>query len=183
MGFFSELGRFLSEIFSGPEEKVNEFSSAVVSVVKKEVPEVEQLAVFRRIAEQELAIRVRFDSLIHRFRPSGEEVSQNDSICTYIVTIGDTIQTLLGEEIHGYYLLKEEKIAEELRRSAQLQQASINFARVNKKNLRDTLWQAYGIKVTWKILNDPRYELTSTTNLEVWANDEWNRTHPVPSNY
>jgi len=182
VGFLKEIGRFFSETSSSPEDKVNELSSSVVSVCKREVPKAQQLERLKTVARKHWTVQARFDLMHSLLRHSEREDSTDEQICTYIVAVGDKILALLGEDpSSGRHRTREDN--ERMRRSCELQRECVNLANIDKENLRDALWQTFGIKLAWKIFNDPRWEQCCITDLEVWAKDEWNKANPMPENF
>lgn len=177
MSILSKLGRFLSDVTSGPEDEVNELSLAVVAACKRDVPDEQRLQMLKTVAEKHRTVQARFDHF--SALRGGSKASTLDVVCTYIVAIGDKILALLGEDFGpSVYSSEEENIR--IHQSCELQRARINLANVNREDLRDALWQAFGVKVNWKVTGDPRWKLCRITDLELWARDEWNRTHPMP---
>jgi hypothetical protein len=175
--------KFLKEITSGPEDKVNELSLGVASACKKGVPIAKQLEMLRNLAKDNFSVQARYDLLCLSTREHGEhEDNIHDQITTYIVAAGDTILALLGED-PGSIKNRTEEENERIRLSCKLQRGRINWNNVGKDNLRDTLWQSFGIKALWKIIGDPRWQYCNITGLEVQAKDEWNRVHPMPKNF
>lgn len=179
MGFLVEIKNFFSEITTSSEERVNELSSAVVGTCKQSISEEQQLERLKEIASRHWTVQTRAELLERILCSSGKEICTLDLVCNYIVAIGDTVQTLLGEDTapaRGRSLEEQEQMSQ----SCEVQRMSIDFAKINQERLRDTLWQSFGIKIAWKIMGDPRMMQCRTTDLEMRAKDEWNRTHPMP---
>jgi hypothetical protein len=98
---------------------------------------------------------------------------------TYTVTIGNKILALLGEDPGSRRHQTSDQL-QRIQKSYSMQREPVNFAKINKENLRDALRQTFGIKTAWRISNDPRSELYGVTEIEYWARNEWNSANPVP---
>ena len=176
MSLLSNIGRFLSELIGGPEAKVNRLLS-VISRATSDISDEEKIGVLRSAIEINGLIQMDFDALQRRSSNKSEGVSKVDIISNYIVAITDTILALLGEDTSpGTHRSLEEQ--ERMRRSCQAQRESINWSIINKDKLFAALSRSYGIKTTWKHLNDERWlNLSRITQLEFTARQEWFQTH------
>jgi len=180
MNIKEALSKFFSEITSKPEDKVNELSCAVVSVCKREVPPPKKLEVLQNLAKSHPSIQAHFDLFYLSLRERSEyKDGVDDQISTYIVAAGDAILALLGED-PGSGKYRTERDDERVRRSCELQRNRINWRNIEEENLRNTLWQSFGIKMVWKTFDDPRWQQCRITELELQARNEWNKANPMP---
>jgi hypothetical protein len=111
------------------------------------------------------------------------KLSSQEEVSLYVVAIGNTILNLLGEDTmsYRYKSVLTEEDNKRIRQSCELQRARINPSSLDQEALRDALWQCFGRKSAWKIIDHPCWEMCRITDLEIWSRDEWHRTHPMPS--
>ena len=183
MSIWSKIGKFLSEVSASPGDNVKDLVQAVVTACKSGVSDDQALQILKQAAERQFTPKAQVDLFKMKLRDKGRAVDSKEELSLYVVAIGNSILNLLGEDTTSYThkSFLTDKDNERMRQSCELQRASINPSSVDQEALRDALWQCFGIKSAWKVIDHPCWEMCRITDLEIWARDEWNRTHSIPS--
>jgi hypothetical protein len=179
MSVWEKLKEIFSGKFSSPEDEINNLTEAMLPLWKKETSKEDKLDILRRIANSDIGFKLKFTLLLNHTQKQESELTRNDVICMYIVSVTFKVLVLLGYDP----ACVQHRTSEDNRRIRErcaLQRARIDQARINQESLCELLFQSLCVKAAWRTFNDPRSDWAPITSPEIWARDDWWKKHSMP---